>query len=98
MDSAEWTAGDLEIAKSLNSKSLNLKIKKLNQVIIEGTIKELTENGFVIDCNNELFSVISLSPVVTTKRFKQGDEIRVVGYLAIGSKGIEIKADFIDRK
>ena len=88
MDSAEWTAGDLEIAKSLNSKSLNLKIKKLNQVIIEGTIKELTENGFVIDCNNELFSVISLYPVVTTKRFRQGDEIRVVGYLAIGSNGI----------
>lgn len=74
------------------------KMRKLNQIIIEGTIKELTENGFVIDCNNELFSVISLYPVVATKRFKQGDEIRVIGYLAIGSKGIEIKADFIDRK
>lgn len=73
-------------------------MRKLNQIIIEGTIKDFTENGFIIDCNNELFSVISLSPVVTTKRFKQGDEIRVVGYLAIGSNGIEIKADFIDRK
>lgn len=93
MDSAEWTAGDLEIAKSLNSK-----IKKLNQIVIEGTIKELTENGFVIDCNNGLFSVISLYPVVATKGYKQGDEIRVVGYLAIGSKGIEIKAEFTDRK
>ena len=73
-------------------------MRKLNQIIIEGTIKELTEQGFVIDCNNELFSVINLYSVVTTKRFRQGDEIRVVGYLAIGSKGIEIKADFIDRK
>ena len=73
-------------------------MRKLNQIIIEGTIKELTENGFVIDCNNGLFSVISLYPVVATKRFKQGDEIRVIGHLAIGSKGIEIKADFIDRK
>ena len=71
-------------------------MRKLNQIIIEGTIKELTENGFVIDCNNELFSVISLYPFVMTKRFKQGDEIRVVGHLAIGSNGIEIKADFID--
>lgn len=67
-------------------------MRKLNQVIIEGTIKELTENGFVIDCNNGLFSVISPYPVVATKRYKQGDEIRVVGYLAIGSNGVEIKA------
>ena len=73
-------------------------MRKLNQIIIEGTIKDFTENGFIIDCNNELFSVISLSPVVATKKIKQGDEIRVIGYLAIGSKGIEIKADFIDRK
>lgn len=73
-------------------------MRKLNQIIIEGTIKELTENGFVIDCNNELFSVISLYPVVTTKRYKQGDKIRVVGYISIGSNGVEIKADFIDRK
>ena len=34
MDNAEGTAGDFEIAKSLNSKSLGLRIKKLNQVII----------------------------------------------------------------
>jgi hypothetical protein len=73
-------------------------MRKLNQIIIEGTITEVTEQGFVIDCNNGLFSVISLYPVVATKKIKQGDEIRVVGYLAIGSKGIEIKADFIDRK
>lgn len=73
-------------------------MRKLNQIIIEGTIKELTENGFVIDCNNELFFVRSLYPVVATKKIKQGDEIRVIGYLVIGSKGIEIKADFIDRK
>lgn len=73
-------------------------MRKLNQIIIEGTIKELTENGFVIDCNNELFSVTSPYPVVATKKNEQGDEIRVCGYLATGSKGIEIKANFIDRK
>ena len=73
-------------------------MRKLNQIVIEGTVKELTENGFIIDCNDELFFIISLYPVVTTKRYKQGDEIRVVGYISIGSNGVEIKADSIDRK
>ena len=29
-------------------------MRKLNQIVIEGTVKELTENGFIIDCNDEL--------------------------------------------